>query len=67
MYKKNYKNRKTRIKMHNKIKFGKTNTNPTHWYIWGTVHFLHIWYIWNLYFTKEKKDCMKIVNRKISS
>jgi hypothetical protein len=61
MYEKNYKKRKTGIKEYNKIKFGKTNTNPTHWYIWGTVHFLHNWYILFYKIEREEKDCMKIV------
>ena len=56
MYKKNYKVNKTRSKWKNKIKFGKTNTKPTHWYIMHTNHFLHIWYIWMTYFMREKKD-----------
>ena len=56
MYKKNHKVSKTRSKWKNKIKFGKTNTKPTHWYIMHTNHFLHIWYIWLTYFMREKKD-----------
>ena len=56
MYKKNYKVNKTRSKWKNKIKFGKTNTKPTHWYIMHYIHFLHIWYIWLTYFMREKKD-----------
>ena len=56
LYKKNSKSRKTRSNIHSKVKFGKTNTNPTHWYILHAVHFLHIWYIWLTYFMREKKD-----------
>ena len=56
MYEENYKVSKTRSKWKNKIKFGKTNTKPTHWYIMHTIHFLHIWYIWMTYFMREKKD-----------
>ena len=48
-------------------KFGKTNTNSTYWYKMPTVQNLHIWYILFYILGREKKDCMKIVNRKISS
>ena len=55
-YRKTGKIGKTRTKLATKHKFGKTNTNPTHWYILHAVHFLHIWYILTLYFMREKKD-----------
>ena len=48
-------------------KFGKTSSNPTYWYKTPAVQNLHIWYILFYILGREEKDCMKLVNRKISS